>query len=56
MADYSPIESYGIVGDMRTAALIGCDASIDWYCFPRFDSPAVFAAILDQEKGRALQD
>ncbi len=48
---YQPIENYGIVGNMRTAALIGMDASVDWYCYPRFDSPAVFAAILDDEKG-----
>jgi len=48
---YRPIESYGIVGDMHTAALIGTDGSIDWLCFPNFDSPAVFAAILDDRKG-----
>ncbi len=52
---YHPIESYGIVGDMHTAALIGTDGSIDWLCFPDFDSPAVFAAILDDRKGGRFQ-
>jgi GH15 family glucan-1,4-alpha-glucosidase len=48
---YLPIEEYGIIGNMRTAALVGRNGSIDWYCFPHFDSPSVFAAILDDEKG-----
>jgi GH15 family glucan-1,4-alpha-glucosidase len=48
---YLPIENYGIIGDMHSAALVGINASIDWFCFPRFDSPSVFAAILDDEKG-----
>ncbi len=49
--DYSPIEHYGIIGNMRTAALVGLNGSIDWYCFPHFDSPSVFAAILDNQRG-----
>src|SRR4051794_6459922 len=48
---YQPIENYGVIGNMRTAALVGMNGSIDWYCFPAFDSPSVFAAILDDSKG-----
>jgi GH15 family glucan-1,4-alpha-glucosidase len=48
---YLPIEDYGIIGDMHTAALVGTNGSIDWYCVPHFDSPSVFAAILDDKKG-----
>jgi GH15 family glucan-1,4-alpha-glucosidase len=44
---YQPIESYGLVGDMQTAALVGTSGSIDWLCFPHFESPSVFAAVLD---------
>ncbi len=48
---YQPIQNYGIIGNMRTAALVGMNGSIDWFCFPHFDSPSVFAAILDDVKG-----
>lgn len=52
---YLPIEDYGIIGNMHTAALVGKNGSIDWLCFPHFDSPSVFAAILDDERGGRFQ-
>ncbi|MGQ0812252.1 MAG: glycoside hydrolase family 15 protein [Nitrospiraceae bacterium] len=52
---YQPIEDYGIVGNMRTAALIGLNGSIDWFCYPHFDSPSLFGAILDDQKGGRFQ-
>ncbi|MEC4983736.1 MAG: glycoside hydrolase family 15 protein [Oscillatoria sp. PMC 1068.18] len=52
---YKPIESYGIIGNMYTTALVGLDGSIDWFCFPHHDSPSVFAALLDSEKGGYFQ-
>lgn len=48
---YKPISDYGVIGDTYSAALVGIDGSIDWACFPRFDSPSIFAAILDDTKG-----
>jgi len=48
---YRNIDSYGVIGDLHTAALVSSDGSIDWCCLPRFDSPSVFAAILDDKKG-----
>ncbi len=48
---YQPIENYGIIGDLHTVALVGMNGSIDWLCCPNFDSPSVFAAILDHKKG-----
>src|SRR5438105_9791820 len=51
IADYQPIENYGIIGDLETVALVGLNGSIDFMCFPNFDSPSVFAALLDKDKG-----
>jgi GH15 family glucan-1,4-alpha-glucosidase len=51
MADYLPIEQHGIIGDLHTVALVGTDGTIDWYCPERFDSPSIFASILDAENG-----
>ena len=52
---YLPIEDYGIIGNMRTCALVGINGSVDWFCAPRFDSPSVFGAILDDQKGGYFQ-
>src|SRR6476620_8751461 len=56
MADrYAPIEDYGIIGDLHTVALVGKNASIDFLCLPSFDSPSVFAALLDVDRGGHFQ-
>jgi GH15 family glucan-1,4-alpha-glucosidase len=48
---YLPIAEHGMIGDLHTVALVGTDGTIDWYCCPHFDSPSVFAAILDADRG-----
>jgi len=52
---YPPIDDYGVVGDLRSAALISHQGSVDWLCLPRFDSPSMFGRILDWEKGGYLE-
>ncbi|WP_182524478.1 glycoside hydrolase family 15 protein [Nocardioides dongkuii] len=51
--DFLPIADHGLIGDLRTCALVGADATIDWFCAPRFDSPSVLGALLDPEQGGA---
>lgn len=52
---FEPIENYGVIGNMRSIALVGVNGSIDFLCYPNFDSPTVFAALLDDEKGGRFQ-
>src|SRR5258706_15693588 len=52
---YQPINSYGVIGDCRTAVLIAPDGSVDWACLPDFDSPAIFCRLLDAERGGYFQ-
>ncbi|MCH7760337.1 glycoside hydrolase family 15 protein [candidate division TA06 bacterium] len=49
------IEDHGIIGDLHSAALVGINGSIDWYCYPHFNSPSIFAALLDDAKGGQFQ-
>ncbi|MDQ0964401.1 GH15 family glucan-1,4-alpha-glucosidase [Streptomyces sp. B4I13] len=51
MDDYPLIENHGLIGDLQTAALVTTDGSVDWFCVPRFDSPSVFGALLDKDRG-----
>ncbi len=48
---YQRIEDHGVIGDLLTAALVGVNGAIDWCCLPHFDSPSIFGALLDAEKG-----
>jgi GH15 family glucan-1,4-alpha-glucosidase len=52
---YLPISEHGLIGDLRTVALVGTDGTVDWYCCPRFDSPSVFASILDADRGGSFE-
>jgi GH15 family glucan-1,4-alpha-glucosidase len=52
---YPPIETHGVIGDLQTAALITEFGTIDWFCCPRFDSPSIFASLLDYDKGGYFQ-
>ncbi|MGJ4843208.1 glycoside hydrolase family 15 protein [Leifsonia sp. Le1] len=48
---FPDIAEHGLIGDLQSVALVCTDGTIDWFCAPRFDSPAVFASLLDREKG-----
>ena len=52
---YPPIEDHGIIGDLHTIALVAKDGSIDFLCLPSFDSPSVFAALVDADRGGRFQ-
>jgi GH15 family glucan-1,4-alpha-glucosidase len=51
MDRYPPIADHGLIGDLQTTALVTTDGCVDWFCCPRFDSPSVFASLLDRDKG-----
>jgi GH15 family glucan-1,4-alpha-glucosidase len=51
MSNYPPIADHGLIGDLQTAALVTTDGTVDWFCCPRFDSPSIFASLLDHRKG-----
>jgi GH15 family glucan-1,4-alpha-glucosidase len=52
---YTSIEHHGLIGDLQTAALVSTEGTVDWFCAPRFDSPSLFAALLDRQKGGYFQ-
>ncbi|MGW5034625.1 glycoside hydrolase family 15 protein [Streptomyces nigra] len=52
---YVPIADHGLIGDLRSVALVGVDGTIDWYCCGAFDAPSVFASILDTERGGCFE-
>lgn len=51
MSDFTPLERYGLIGNLETCALIGPDGSVDWFPFPHIESPSMFAAVLDPDRG-----
>ncbi|MFJ3876479.1 glycoside hydrolase family 15 protein [Streptomyces sp. NPDC090077] len=54
MRPYPPIAEHGLIGDLQTCALVSSDGVLDWFCSPRFDSPSVFASLLDADRGGYL--
>src|SRR6187402_2323136 len=48
---YPDIADHALIGDLQTSALVSTEGTVDWFCVPRFDSPSVFACLLDDEKG-----
>ncbi|MEU1181895.1 glycoside hydrolase family 15 protein [Streptomyces sp. NPDC005820] len=52
---YLPIAEHGLIGDLRSVALVGTNGTIDWYCCPAFDSPSVFGSILDAGRGGCFE-
>src|SRR6185437_6477450 len=55
MSRYPNISDHGLIGDLQTAALVSTDGCVDWFCWPRFDSPSGFAALLDADGGGPFQ-
>jgi GH15 family glucan-1,4-alpha-glucosidase len=53
--EFEPIENHGVIGDLATAALVSMGGTIDFMCFPRFDSPTIFASLLDREHGGSFE-
>ena len=51
METYPAIADHGLIGDLQTSALVSTDGTIDWFCCPRFDSPSIFASLLDHQRG-----
>ena len=51
MNEYPAIADHGLIGDLQTTALVATDGTIDWFCTPRFDSPSIFASLLDRARG-----
>jgi GH15 family glucan-1,4-alpha-glucosidase len=55
MPDVQPIENHAVIGDLHTVALVALDGAVDFLCFPRFDSPTIFASLLDAERGGSFR-